>query len=451
MQMTRKISPGETKRKAGERGESTILFSFILIGLLIVGPVSAGETFIWSEPSLAATITGSNEFYPGNNYQIEVLIENKAEDTEEILSPYPQIVPVPPSTALGTDTTLLPGDSPAEIKSGTYMVGDIPKGESVTVEFTIYIPEETAAGKYNLLLVTNSDYLSYGYMATESEIRYDYGNSVNKINLPITVKGKIIPSVISIDFENLDSGKQGYIDITFKNTGYSKGRNAGAMLTLSPSSPVSIEDGSVFIGDIAPGQTKTARFKVQVSSNVDSGDYPAEFLIEYTDEYGNPALSDEVTVGISPGSGPKFTVESGEISVSPGETRKIQVTYKNTGDATAYDASARITAKTPFTAISDSAILGEIAPGQTKTAEYTLSLDRGAIIKPYGLSSEVKYYDELDNLCLSDELKVEISAVDKLDIVTAVTNPVVVAVILALVLFGIYYIYRKENMENEDS
>ncbi|MBN1432355.1 MAG: hypothetical protein JW931_06240 [Methanomicrobiaceae archaeon] len=271
-------------------------------------------------------------------------------------------MPVPPSAALGTDATLLPGDSPVVIKSGTYMNGDIPKGGSATVIFIIYIPEE-----------------------------------------------------------------------------------AEAMLIFPAGSPVKAEEGSVFIGPVKPGETKTARFRASVTDKIDSGQYPAEFIIAYTDEYGNQAQSKEVTVGIDIGSGPKFRVVSEKITFSPGETKTISISYKNTGDATAYDASARITANTPFSTISDSSILGDIEPGETVTAEYTVSLERSAIIKPYGLYTEIKYYDGLDNLCLSDELKVEITAKETFDIITAITNPVMVAILMALVLFGIYYIYRKEN------
>ncbi len=346
---------------------------------------------------------------------------------------------------LYTDATLLPGDSPVVIKSGTYMVGDIPKGESVTVGFVIYIPEDAEAGKYNLVLVTDSDYLSYGYLISETEIKYEYDISINRINIPVIVKGKIIPEIISIENENLDAGKQGYINIKYKNTGYAYGKNAEAMLIFPPGSPVTAEEGSVFIGSIAPGETKTTRFKASVTDKIDSGEYPAEFIIIYTDEYGNLGESEDVTVGIDTGSGPKFRVVSEEIPFSPGKTKTISISYKNTGDATAYDASARITAKTPFSAVSDSAILGDIAPGETVTAEYSLSLDRNAIIKPYGLNTEIKYYDGINNLCLSDELKVQFIVKETFDIVTAITNPVVIAVLMALVLFGIYYIYRKEN------
>jgi len=432
------------------KGLQLLPVSVILLMLLAAGPAAAGEKFVWSEPSFSATITGSSEFYPGNNYQVEVLIENTAEDKNEILNLYPQIMPVPPSAALGTDVTLLPGDSPAEIKSGTYMIGDILSGESKTVSFVIYIPDNAEAGNYNLLLVTDSSYLSYGFLITESEIEYDYGDSINEINLPIKIKGKIIPGIISINYENFDSGKQGYLDITFKNTGYASGKNAEAMLTFPIGSPVSMEEGSVFIGDISPGGTKTASFKAQVSDSASTGKYPAEFVITYTDEYGNQAESEDVTVGIRIGAGPKFEVTTEGIAISPGQAKTFSISYKNTGDATAYDASSRITAKDPFTAVSDSAMLGDIAPGETVTAEYTLSLDNTAIIKPYGLNTEIKYYDELDNLCLSDELKVGITAEDSFNIITAITNPVVISILMALVLFAIYYIFRKENREPRD-
>lgn len=423
--------------------------AIILIIFLLVMPVSgAGEKFIWSEPLLTATIEGSNEFFPGNMYPVTVLIENKAVDTEVLLGPEYPVMEIDPAAALGTDAALTPGDAPVTVKSDGYMVGDIGQGESRTVTYYIFIDDGAEAGNYNLVLETKSRYAFSSYFDESGELRYDFRNSLQEIEIPVKVKGKFIPEEVNVTTYNLNSGKEGYVNIAFVNSGYAFGRDAEAEIFLSPNSPVKIEEGSVYLGDVASGDSGNARFKAIVSGDVESGIYPAEFTVLYTDEHGNSAESEVVTVGIPVGKGPEFEVLSEEVTFSPGEMKKVSVEYKNTGDATAYGANSRITAKSPFTADTDSVILGDIKPGETVAAEYTLSLDGKAILKPYALNSEIKYRDESDNLCLSDELKVEFIAVKKSGISEYLTNPLVDAVILAILLFGLYFGLRKKNLGN---
>ncbi|EHQ35602.1 COG1361 S-layer family protein [Methanoplanus limicola] len=422
-----------------------VLAAALLICMLVMPVSGAGEKFIWSEPKLTATIEGSNEFFPGNTYPVTILIENKAVDTEELLGLEYPMVETDPATALGTDAALTSGDAPVNVKSDSYMVGDIEQGESLTVTYFIYIDDEAEAGNYNLFLMTESRYVFSGYFDESGELRYDFRNSLQEIEIPVKVKGKFIPSDLNVTTENLNSGKEGYINVGFVNSGYASGKDAEAEIIMSPYSPVKIEEGCVYLGDIAFGDSGNARFKAVVSGDVESGVYPAEFIVMYTDESGNSAKSEAEIVGIPVGKGPKFDILSEEFVFSPGETRSFSVSYRNTGDATAYGANSKITAKNPFKAVTDSVILGDIAPGETVTAEYKLSLGGTAILKPYALNSEIKYRDESDNLCLSDELKVEFVAVNKSGIGELVTNPVVDAVILAVILFGLYYSLRRKK------
>ena len=422
-----------------------VLAAALLICMLAMPVSGAGEKFIWSEPQLTATIEGSNEFFPGNTYPVTILIENKAVDTEELLGPEYPMMEIDPAAALGTDAALRSGDAPVNVKSDSYMVGDIEQGESLTVTYIVYFDDEAEAGNYNLILMTESRYVFSSYFDESGELRYDFRNSLQEIEIPVKIKGKFIPSELNVTTENLNSGKEGYINVGFVNSGYAFGKDAEAEIILSPYAPVKVEEGSVYLGGIAPGDFGNAWFKAFVSGDVESGVYPAEFIVIYTDEFGNSAKSEVAVIGIPVGHGPKFEVLSEKITFSPGETKSFSVSYRNTGDATAYGANSRITAKNPFKAVTDSVILGDIAPGETVTAEYRLSLGGTAILKPYALNSEIKYRDEYDNLCLSDELKVEFIAVKKSGIGELVTNPVVDALILAVILFGLYYLLRREK------
>jgi len=173
-------------------------------------------------------------------------------------------------------------------------------------------------------------------------------------------------------------------------------------------SPVIPTDDSVFIGDLMPGQEAEATFKASVSKGAEAQTYPLTILLEYEDSDHQTATADGVTIGIPVGGKIDFAVVASPAPVAPGQKAVLEVTFKNTGSATAHSAQARVSAVDPFTSDDDTAYLGEIAPGESKSARFTVSVDAGATEKIYGLDAEVRYRDALDNTQVSDTMKVDI-------------------------------------------
>ena len=122
----------------------------------------------------------------------------------------------------------------------------------------------------------------------------------------------------------------------------------------------------------------------------------------------------------------------------------IAVTFQNTGDATAYNAQARISAVDPFTSNDDTAYLGTMAPGDIRQASYEVSANSDSTVKEYGLDSEVIYQDVLNNEITSDPLKVNVQVVPSRGIIDVLGVPG----LLALVVIGVlavlgYFIYSR--------
>ena len=109
--------------------------------------------------------------------------------------------------------------------------------------------------------------------------------------------------------------------------------------------------------------------------------------------------------------------------MSPGSKRTIQVEYQNTGDSTVYSAEARISVVDPFTSSSDIAYLGDLAPGQSAVASYQISVASDATIKEYGLDSEIRYHDALDDTYVSDPMKISIDVKNLAGIQGIVSKP----------------------------
>jgi hypothetical protein len=105
---------------------------------------------------------------------------------------------------------------------------------------------------------------------------------------------------------------------------------------------------------------------------------------------------------------PRFEVTEISGNLVAGETQTIDVTYRNTGAITAEDATVRIVVMRPLSIEQSVVRLGTMAPGESQTASFNVVADSSAVIKTYGIDSEIKYYDEQGEVTLSDNLEVSV-------------------------------------------
>ena len=117
------------------------------------------------------------------------------------------------------------------------------------------------------------------------------------------------------------------------------------------------------------------------------------------------------------------------------------------GDTTAYDATARISAVDPFTSNDDSASLGDLAPGETAVGKYVVTVDDDATIKSYGIDTEIRYRDSLDNSQISDSMKAGV-VVQKKSGMDILTNPIVLTIIIVIIAAAVYLIWSRKKKIN---
>jgi hypothetical protein len=220
--------------------------------------------------------------------------------------------------------------------------------------------------------------------------------------------------------EHLNVGTEGYLNLLVRNNGTEHARNAIIKLSRNDASPLVPTDSSVFIGDYPPGAEALVRFKVSVSGNAEAQSYPVDLSLEYLDAEGASATSETVTVGVAVGGKIDFTVVSAPPQVNPGQKVVIPVEIRNTGAVTAYNSQARLSAVDPFTSNDDTAYLGDLAPGETAVASFEIS----------------------------DTMKVDIDVVAKSGLAAALTNPIVVAIIIAIVIGAGYYLLKMRRKES---
>jgi len=422
-----------------------VIFSIAVL-LVAVSPASAGTKYMAGEPVLSTYLGGTNEFTPGQEVQIAVVVENSGTNQFKFVNSGIVDRTDLPDTAKFLTVTLGPGDTPFIIKSDPQMIGDLPASMTATGKFTVRIPSDTPAGMYSLPVTLNYTYLYNAEQFGVDTIQNYYKTREETFDLPIRVKPDVRVSVVNSQFSDLNAGTEGSMNLTVTNIGHENGKKAILIIARNDGSPVIPTQASAYIGDFPAGGTVTGIFRAQVSDSAEAQSYPLDVYVRYENSDGDTINSDIETIGVPVGGKTKFVIVSGPVAVSPGQKKTITVQYRNTGGATAHQAQARISMVDPFTSNDDTAYLGDVAPGETREASFLVTTDKSATLKQYGLDSEVRYRDAFDNQIISDPIKLALTVQEDAGLVGSITkNPVLLLFIAVVILGAGYAVYRKRE------
>jgi len=425
--------------------QRTIILAIVILGCLTM-PAMAGEKYLYGSPELNVVIDGTNEFHPGDEVAIKVMIENKGLNTVKIVGPTIINRDDQPNIAKQVKAGLEDGDAPLTVKSDRQLVGDITGGSRKMVVFNVRFDKNAPPGEYTLPLKVEYTWLYDGEQYGFDTMTYTYNTKEKTLPLVVRIKPEARISVSEVMPRDVNVGTEGYLDLKIENTGHEFAKKAVVKITRSGDSPVIPTDGRVYIGDFAPGEVASCQFKVAVSKDAEPQTYPLSVSLEYENEDGDTVDSDSETIGVPVKGKIDFEITSQASTISPGQKGVLEVTYKNTGDALVRNAQARISAVDPFTSNDDTAFLGDMAPGEEKKARYEVSVESDGTIKEYGLDTEIRYRDALDNSQISDSMKVEVSVVKRTQ-GAFMSNPILITVLIVVIIGAGYYIWSRRKQE----
>ncbi|ERG96542.1 COG1361 S-layer family protein [Haloquadratum walsbyi] len=271
-------------------------------------------------------------------------------------------------------------------KSNAISVGQLEPDETTTAEFQIGVENIDAAGTY-----------SVGFqLAYENE----NGNPEQSLIRTGSVAISNGPQYeLSTEATAMYVDSIGSVAVTVTNTGERTAPNARA--ELSPIEPFTLVSTSASLGTLAPGESATAEFKLEVSDRAIPQDYPLTLTVVHDDSYGNDVRSDPLSVDVPVSPEKSFTVMN-TAAVTAGQTETVQFTIKNTGDGQFQDAVIRLNANSPFETDDDTAYVGTLESGETTTVMYTISADGSAAVKTYSLDASIKYDNTFGDTVVSD-------------------------------------------------
>ena len=420
----------------GSAGRMVVIIA--VLAACLATPAMAGTKYLGGSPELAAYINGTNEFVPGSEVRIPVVIENDGMNTGRQVAPDIVTPDTFPATAKFVTVGMSAGDAPLVIKSDPRMIGDLDSQTRTIAVFDAKINADAPGGTYQVPLTIRYTRLDTLSQYSVDQAHYYYVQENATLTIPLLVKPEVIPRVVSVTSEDLVAGGSGYLDLTVRNIGSLDGSNTTIKIVQAPASPVAPLDTSVYIGSFPAGNTISCRYKVAAEKTALNKTYPVNVLVVYQNAEGDFLTSPPETVGARVGSKVDFEILSPPAQINPGGKETIHVEYKNTGDSPIRSATAHISIVDPFTSASDVAFLGDLAPGQSAVAAFELSVTNDATVKSYGLTSEIRYLDALDNTYVSDPITVPVDVKNLTGLTAILSNTVYLSVII-LVVFGILY------------
>ena len=417
-----------------------LIIIFLVLWLCFSMPVMGVTTYLGGRPQMSALISGVNEFSPGQDATIKVIVQNSGVQNLQFANGGSISRDDLLTTAKTVSVGLSAGNAPIIVKSDPQIVGDIKSNEIRTVAITTKILPNATEGEYQIPLTISYTYLAAADQPASDILQSNYQRTSETFPITIKIKPQVKVDVLEAVPENLNVGSEGYIDLKIRNAGSEDGKKATVKLIRNGASPIIPTASSVFIGDFPHNGTVTSRYKVTISGDAEKQTYPVDVVVTYENRDGDLVTSDIETIGIPIGGKVSFAITSGPVQVVQGSQNVIQVEYQNTGLATAYNAQARLSVVDPFTSTDDTAYLGDLNPGETATARYQMKADDTAAVKDYTLDTEVRYRDALDISHGSDIIHVPVQVQPK-PASAGIMQALPIFVIIALICIGAGYYF----------
>ena len=224
------------------------------------------------------------------------------------------------------------------------------------------------------------------------------------------------------------------------------------------------------VEELETGHTANLRYTIKIDSDAPAGNYELLLPVDYQYQANvRTATADVINLGltdtkyardyktktetlrlrVSIEDKPKLEVTKVSGSLVQGESKAIEVTYKNSREGVAKDALARIIVMSPLSTEKSIVRLGDIGPGESKTARFEISASQDALVKNYGINSEIKYINEDGETSFSENMKINVP-LEATEQKFSITGVAIILIIL-IALYQIVNVHRKRNKNNENA
>jgi hypothetical protein len=385
------------------------LVALVLAGtlLLSVAPtVAAQESQVIGSPDIDLA-AADNRVGPSERGALTVAVSNGGDVQRGGPAPFTDRVTTARNVRLSVVEDQV--DAPIEFKSGIFLLGAVSTTRPATATFQLETGEELEPGTYEIPIRVTYDYTRIvTYEETRTPPGYEspafsdsFRDHVVTVELVVERDSRFAVEASSSD---VYAGDTGQLSVELTNTGTETARDAALRLTSgSPSvffGPQTnpMQSTTVFVSELAPGESTTAIVKVGAIPETTPGSHPVEARVVYENDNGVTTKSDPLPTNVSVGAERRFTVENveterlrvgeddvvvtGEIvnhGPAPASNAMVNLAARSSaGSPGASDGASPAAARSPIRVTNAESGVGTLEPGESEPVRFKLAVSEDA-------------------------------------------------------------------------
>lgn len=324
-----------------------------------------------------------------------------------------------------------------ESASSSQFVGEWEPGETRTLQFDTTVSPSAEQRNYPIQAVVN--YEDADGVPGESR----------PLSFGVTPLAEQEFAVRNVE-SSLHVGEEGTVTAEIVNTGERRVDNV--VVVFDPNNPrVNPTETQYAAGSLGPGESVEVSFDATVSDSAEAGPRQFSLSVQYRNVEGEQRRSDPLDLQASIGENRQvFDVNGVGTTITAGQSGTIEMEITNNRDETLRDISAKLFADGPISASDDEAFVQELAPGESATIVFGISVGSGALEKTYPVKVDFQYDDSDGDSFVSDTYQVPVEVKepedDGSDLPFGLSLPLVLGGLAVLVVVGAggYLYVRRE-------
>ncbi len=343
------------------------------------------------------------------------------------------------SSAQNVEVTLL-DNYPFEIKPDrqrSFEFGEMVQGQEYQIPTEVLVAEDAPDGSntFRARVVTDN-------MKRTLEIPVEVQSQDIELNIANlqTEPGTLMP-----DTDN------NQINIDIVNNGEKTAEN----VVLNLKTPEFFEKTSSFstrkaLGNVAPGERKTASFTLDLNESTPSGMTTFETVTTYSADDSTGVIEQTDSFQLSIEGKPQFQVNKVEGDLRTGSTGKIRLEVVNSGDVESASTRIRVmdSSDQPFTYDSSSQYIGTLEAGETGETVFNVETDSDAEIKDYLIDFEVRGVKDTEVFVEDETVETSVSSGETED--DGLPLPLIAVLAVVALLFVLFRNKIKNVFSSEE-
>jgi hypothetical protein len=274
-------------------------------------------------------------------------------------------------------------DAPIDVETGPQTLGTLPTGQSAPLSYRLEVGDATP-GVYEVPVRVKYTYTRAIIYDRFEQPEFVTTTETLRRTVSLRVESRPQFRVTTAGTDGLYAGDTDRLALTVENIGTQVagdtrlGLSTGAPeVYFGPTAAPQPQTGA-FVGRLAPGESREVSVRVGATGDAAPGSYPVRTNVTFENENGVTERADPRTVGVTVGAERQFALrnlETERFRVDESEAR-ITGDLTNVGEAPARAVVVRMRSgpDSPVTPTNGEAAVGDLAPGESASVSFTVSV-----------------------------------------------------------------------------